>query len=80
MDVPLFELALIFYFISALTGIIELFKSNKFISKLVFISAILGFILHSANIGVRYMEAKHLPVVNFHEAISFFAWSIVLLF
>jgi cytochrome c-type biogenesis protein CcsB len=80
MNIPIFESALICYCISTINGIVELFKTTRFTSRAVVISAIIGFILHSLYIIVHYIQEGHLPIVSFHEAISFLAWSIVLIF
>ncbi len=76
----LFELALTFYFVSSILGVVELFKGSKATSKGMIIFAILGFILHTSNVILRYIISGHIPITNLHEATSFFSWSIVLLF
>jgi cytochrome c-type biogenesis protein CcsB len=80
MDVITFELALTFYFASTIVGVVELFKGNKTTSRIMLILASLGFLLHTVNIVARYLLAGHLPIVNLHEASSFFSWCIVLIF
>jgi cytochrome c-type biogenesis protein CcsB len=80
MNIPFFEIALICYLISTMNGIVEFCKSTRFTSRAVVISAIVGFIFHSIHFIVQYIKGGHLPIVSFHEAISFFAWSVVLMF
>jgi len=80
MGILLFELALTFYFAATIISITELFKGSKITSKLMFLSVVLGFALHSLSIIYRYFTAGHLPITNPHEATSFFAWCIVLIF
>jgi cytochrome c-type biogenesis protein CcsB len=80
MGIILFELALIFYFAATIVSITELFKGSKITSKLMLLSVVLGFALHSLSIIYRYFTAGHLPITNPHEATSFFAWCIVLIF
>lgn len=79
-NVLFFELALTFYFIATITGIIGLFKGIKATSKALLAIAVIGFLFHTANIIVRYIEGGHFPVTNLHEASSFFSWCIVILF
>ena len=79
-NVLLFELALTFYLLATIAGIVEIFKKKKGTSKAVLYLAIIGFLCHTANIIVRYAEGGHIPVTNMHEASSFFAWCIVILF
>ncbi len=80
MGILLFELALTGYFAAALIGITELFKESKTIAKITLLSAFAGFSLHTASIIYRYVAAGHIPITNPHEATSFFAWCIVLVF
>jgi len=75
-----FELALIFYLIASITGVVVLFKGKKAVSKLIIGLALAGFILHTAYIAVRYIEEGHFPASNLHDASSLFTWCIVVLF
>ncbi len=76
----LFELALTFYLISTILGVIELIKGSKATSSGLMLFAIIGFILHTVNVILRYIISGHIPISNMHEATSFFTWSILLLF
>lgn len=80
MGVLLFELALTCYFAAALIGLTELFKESKTTAKIALFSAIIGFALHTVSIAYRYITSGHIPITNPHEATSFFAWCIVLIF
>ncbi|MBI4690591.1 MAG: c-type cytochrome biogenesis protein CcsB [Nitrospirae bacterium] len=75
-----FELALTFYFAAAIIGIVELFKGTKTTARMMLLSVILGFALHTISIIYRYVIAGHIPISNPHEATSFFSWCTVLLF
>ncbi len=75
-----FELALTFYFIATIVGVIELFKGKKDSFKTILVLAIIGFVFHTANIVIRYIEGGHIPITNLHEGSSFFTWCIVVLF
>ena len=79
-NVLFFELALTFYFIATIIGVVWFFKGVKTISKAIITSVVIGFIFHTANIIARYLEGGHLPVTNLHEASSVFAWCIIVLF
>ncbi|RMF99751.1 MAG: c-type cytochrome biogenesis protein CcsB [Nitrospirae bacterium] len=78
--VILFEFALTFYFAATIVGIVELFKSSKATTRMMLGFAAVGFTIHTIHIILRYFLAGHLPITNLHEASSFFAWSITLLF
>jgi len=80
MGLLLFELALTLYFAAAIVGIIELFKGSKITSRIIILIAAIGFALHTLCIVYRYVDAGHIPITNAHEATSFFAWCIVLMF
>ncbi|MBI5098291.1 MAG: c-type cytochrome biogenesis protein CcsB [Nitrospirae bacterium] len=79
-NVLLFELALTFYFIATISGIIEIFRGKKDTSKVSLYLSLIGFIFHTANIIMRYIKGGHIPVTSMHEATSFFSWSILILF
>lgn len=80
INVLLFESALTFYLLATVAGIIELFKGKKVTSRVTLYLAVVGFLFHTANIIVRYVQGGHFPVTNMHEAASFFSWCIVILF
>ena len=80
MEIMLFELALTSYFAATIVCILELFKGTKTTSRVMVSLAVIGFLLHTANIVARYVISGHIPIANMHEASSFFSWCIVLLF
>lgn len=80
MATLMFELALTFYFAAAIVGILEIFKGSRTASVAALSFSASGFLLHSVSIVLRYALAGHLPIVSPHEATSFFAWCIVLIF
>jgi cytochrome c-type biogenesis protein CcsB len=61
-------------------SVVELFKGTKTTSNFILVFAVGGFALHTATIIARYVVAGHLPITSLHEASSFFAWCIVLIF
>ncbi|MCL4537439.1 MAG: c-type cytochrome biogenesis protein CcsB [Nitrospirae bacterium] len=80
MGTVLFELALTFYFAATIISIVDIFKGGKESSRLMLFITGAGFIIHSVSIIYRYIAAGHLPITSMHEASSFFAWCIVLIF
>jgi cytochrome c-type biogenesis protein CcsB len=76
----LFELALTFYFAAAIISIVEVFKNKKGISKTTFFVASSGFLIHTIQIIYKYFEAGQIPITGMHQASSFFAWCILLIF
>jgi len=80
MGVLLFELSLTFYFAATIVSVIELFRGSKATSRFLLVFAVAGFALHTATIIVRYAVSGHLPIASLHEASSFFAWCVVVIF
>ena len=80
INVLLFELALTLYFLATISGIIEIFRRKKGASRIAFYLALAGFLFHTGNIVVRYVEGGHIPVTSMHEATSFFSWCVLVLF
>ena len=78
--VIVFEIALTFYFASVIIGSIEFFKTTGFASKVMLYLAGCGFVFHTVYILYRYFYSGHIPIVSPHEATSFFAWCVVLVF
>ena len=77
-NVLLFEIALTFYFLATVSGIIEIFRGKKATSRLALYLSAIGFLFHTANIIIRYMKGGHVPVTSMHEATSFLSWCILL--
>lgn len=80
MGTILFELALTSYFTATIISLFEIFKKGNGTSKLLLILTGIGFIIHTLSIISRYIEAGHIPIVGMHQASSFFAWCIVIIF
>lgn len=80
VSIILFELALTLYFAAAIVSIVEVFKDKKGISKTTLVLAASGFLVHTFQIVYRYFEAGQLPITGMHQASSFFAWCILLIF
>ncbi len=80
MENTLFKLAFIFYFVSTIISIADIFKGSRGLSKLILFITGTGFLFHSAQIIYRYIEVGQLPITGMHQAISFFAWCIVFIF
>ncbi|MDQ7787284.1 MAG: c-type cytochrome biogenesis protein CcsB [Thermodesulfovibrionales bacterium] len=80
MDVLLFELALTCYFAATMVSITELFKESKITMRITTALAGLGFALHTLTIIYRYGISGHIPIINPHEATSFFAWCVLFIF
>lgn len=77
MNLIFFAATLFIYLLGtgmALIYLITLKKSLAGISNLIIG---VGFLAHTGALISRYLEAGYTPITNLHEALSFFAWSIV---
>jgi len=80
MGTILFELGLTFYFAAAIISTVDLFMGSRASSRLMLLAAGAGFVIHTSSIVYRYFAAGHIPISSMHEASSFFAWCVVLIF
>jgi cytochrome c-type biogenesis protein CcsB len=80
MGIILFELALTGYFLAAAISVIDLIRGRTESAKLAIWLMAAGFALHVAAIAFRYFTGGHLPITSMHEAASFFACLISLIF
>jgi cytochrome c-type biogenesis protein CcsB len=75
-----FEIALTLYLAALVVGMVELFRSSRLGWRLLMTTAGAAFAFHTISIVYRYGVAHHLPITSPHEAASFFAWCVMLLF
>ena len=75
-----FEFALTCYLVAVIAGVIDLFKPGRAIGRMMVGITMLGFLVHASSIVFRYTLEGHLPISSPHEAASFFAWCVVLIF
>lgn len=80
MGILFFELALTGYFLAAAISVIDLFRGRSESARLTIWLMAAAFLLHISAIALRYMGGGRLPVTSMHEAASFFAWCISLIF
>jgi cytochrome c-type biogenesis protein CcsB len=76
----LFEFALTFYFTATIISVVEIFKGIRESTRLMFYISAAGFAVHTASIIYRYFDGGHMPIASMHDASSFFAWCIVVIF
>ncbi|MDA8155370.1 MAG: c-type cytochrome biogenesis protein CcsB [Actinomycetota bacterium] len=75
-----FQIALFFYLLAMLAAFFDLFKSTRILPKAAYMFVIVGFLFHTTNVVYSWFADGHIPIVNAHEATSFFAWCVFLLF
>jgi cytochrome c-type biogenesis protein CcsB len=72
-----FYLTLTLYGVATLFYLVCLFRPNPCGSTLASRVLLTGFLVHCLAVIHRFIAAKHLPITNMHESLSFFALSIV---
>lgn len=77
MNLIFFEIALVIYLIGLAAALAYLITLKKLLSWISSLAIGLGFLMHTSALVFRYLEAGYTPITNLHEALSFFAWSII---
>ncbi|MGQ9695175.1 MAG: c-type cytochrome biogenesis protein CcsB [Thermodesulfobacteriota bacterium] len=77
MNLIFFEIALVIYLIGLAAALAYLITLKKTLSWISSLAIGLGFLMHTSALVFRYLEAGYTPITNLHEALSFFAWSII---
>lgn len=80
MNVFCLKLALVAYLIATFTYFVFLINMKKGMAKVGKILTFAGFILHTAAILIRFIEAGHFPVTSLYESLSFFAWATIMIY
>jgi len=83
----LFNFATAIYFAAMVLLALVLLLRNRRLGTLAIATVWGGFVVHSAAIGLRWVESYrlpgsigHAPLSNLYESVVFFAWSIVLIY
>ncbi|NKB81610.1 MAG: c-type cytochrome biogenesis protein CcsB [Nitrospirales bacterium] len=80
MTVLFFRFTLVLYFTGILLSLGYLLRRSEILSKSALAVAGLGFLCHSFALAAQILGSDHVPLVSFHKAMSFFSWSLVLVF
>ncbi len=80
INVVFFKITLALYFLATAFFLTFLSSRNSRWARVPLYLTWLGFLFHSLAIAVRTFEAGHLPLINLHEAMSFFSWAVILTF
>ena len=76
MNILLFEIALLFYFLSTVGYIVSLLIRKVLLARISTWILFSAFFIHSIYIIFRWVETGYGPVANTYESLSFVAWSI----
>ena len=75
-----FGATLEFYFAGTIFFLTYLLRRSETLSNVSIGVTGLGFLTHTVALTVRLVTVGHVPLTNFHEALSFFSWALVLVF
>ncbi len=80
MDVILFKITVLFYFLGTIGYLAYVMVPKKPVSRLSYLLLLSGFLLHTASFVVRYIMAGYTPITSLYESLFFFSWTIIGLF
>lgn len=78
MNILFFFHAFFLYLLSFFVYYLSLFRKRIDLLDWAYGILVIGFLLHSFSIILRTSEAGYLPITNLFESLSFFVWSIIL--
>lgn len=78
LNVALFALALIGYFVASSLYISALALRNKRLGDWGLRALVVVFLIHGLGLGARWMESGRLPLVDLFEALSLYSWLTIL--
>jgi cytochrome c-type biogenesis protein CcsB len=68
---------LIFYFLGTGSYVVTLLRLKPKLKSLSPTVLFIGFLIHTGALVSRSLQAGYIPITNFHESLSFFAWLLV---
>src|SRR5262245_64140213 len=77
MDVTLPKVTAILYLLASASFVVYIFLLRDFVSSLSPIILLVGFVVHTAALGVHFLQTGYPGVAQFREALSFYAWLLV---
>ncbi len=80
MTVAFLQLTLGLYFIGILLSLVYLLRRSDVLAKVALGVTCIGFAIHTVALAVQVFSGEEVRWVTFHKALSFFSWSLVLVF
>ena len=80
MAETLIRVTMVLYFVGTILFLIYLLRRSEFLSKGALALAGFGFISHTLALLAKSVSLGQIPIMTFQEAMSFFAWTLVLVF
>ena len=76
----LLQVTLVLYFIGTVLFLVYLVNRSEVVSKVAVGIAGLGFVTHTGGLAMQLFSVNQMQWVTFHKAMSFFSWSLVLVY
>lgn len=80
MPVMFFMATMVLYLVGTGCFLVYLLRRSEALSKVSLGVTAAGFCTHTIALLTRMLETGHVPFPSFHEAMSFFSWTLVLVF
>ena len=80
MSETLFQVTMVLYFLGTILFLVYLLRRSEALSKGALAIGGLGFLSHTFALLLEMMTLGQIPIFTFQEAMSFFAWTLVLVF
>ncbi len=80
MTVAFLQLTLGLYFTGILLSLVYLLRRSDVLAKVALGVTCIGFAIHTVALAVQVFSGEEVRWVTFHKALSFFSWSLVLIF
>lgn len=79
-NILLYKTTMLLYFAATVLYLVDVIARRERAGKAARWVLVGGFVVHCFTLLTRYLETGHTPVVNLHEALSFFAFTLVAIF
>ncbi len=80
MNITFFLISLGAYLVAVFFHTLFMINRRDWAGKWGNIFTVIGCLFHSCSFAIRFFHAKHLPITNLHESLSFFALIIILIY
>jgi cytochrome c-type biogenesis protein CcsB len=80
VNILLYKVTLLIYLAATVLFFVDVIARRERAGNIARWTLGVGFLVHCATLVSRYVATGHIPVVNLHESLSFFAWAIIGIF
>lgn len=80
INILLYKITLLVYLVATVLFLVDVITRRMKLGRIARWILAGGFLLHCGTLVSRYFATGHVPVVNMHESLSFFAWAVIGIF